>query len=78
MSTGMRQGTDAPLRILRLPQVEARTGLSRSSIYARIANGTFPPQVQLGPRAVGWIESEVEAWIRERIAASRRDASDLE
>ena len=78
MSRGTTQGMDAPLRILRLPQVEARTGISRSSIYARVAKGTFPPPIQLGPRAVGWIESEVEAWIREQIAASREDARDLE
>ena len=77
MSRGTRQSTDAPLRVLRLRQVEARTGLSRSSIYARVAKGTFPPPIRLGPRAVGWIESEVEAWIREQIARSRDDASDL-
>jgi prophage regulatory protein len=46
------------------------TGLSRSSIYLRVAQGTFPKQVSLGARAVGWRESDVEAWIeglRERV-----------
>ena len=71
MTRAMEQGLDAPARVLRLPRVQARTGLSRSTIYARVANGTFPKPVRLGARAVDWIESEVDAWIREQIAASR-------
>ena len=55
--------------ILRRKQVEARTGLSRSTIYARIRAGTFPAPVSLGPRAVGWIENDVERWISDRIEA---------
>jgi prophage regulatory protein len=43
--------------IHRLPVVKARTGLSRSSIYLRIAEGTFPKPVRLGRRAVGWVEA---------------------
>jgi len=50
-----------------------RTGLSRSSIYLRVANGTFPSQVSLGGRAVGWIESEIEAWLARQIAESRKE-----
>jgi prophage regulatory protein len=57
--------------IIRLPGVKHRTGLSRSSIYKKISEGTFPRQVRLGPRACGWIESEIDEWIRERIAKSR-------
>lgn len=58
--------------ILRLPTVKARTGLSRSSIYLRISEGTFPKPISLGgKRAVGWIEDEISAWIDERIEASR-------
>ena len=49
--------------ILRLPDVKARTGLSRSTIYARIAQGSFPKPVTLGGRAVGWIEKEVDEWL---------------
>ena len=60
-----------PIRILRLPEVQARTGLSRSTIYLRLEQGRFPRPVALGARAVGWIESEIDAWIRERIAESR-------
>jgi prophage regulatory protein len=61
------------LIILRRKQVEARTGLSRSSIYARIAAGTFPKAIDLGGgRAVGWIEAEINDWIKQRIEESRR------
>ena len=59
------------LIILRRKQVEARTGYSRSSLYKRMSEGTFPAQIKLGARAVGWIESEVTAFIESRIAASR-------
>ena len=52
-----------PARILRLPAVKELTGLSRSTIYARIAQGRFPGQVALGDHAVGWRESEIESWI---------------
>ena len=65
-----------PIRILRLPEVLARTGLSRSTIYLRIEQGRFPRPVPLGGRAVGWIESEIDEWIRERIAESRGDADE--
>ena len=60
-----------PTRFLRLPEVQAHTGLSRSTIYVRLDQGRFPRPVSLGSRAVGWIESELDEWIRERIAASR-------
>ena len=60
--------------ILRLPTVKARTGLSRSTIYLRIAEGTFPAPVSLGGRAVGWIEAEVNDWLVRRIEASRKAA----
>ena len=60
-----------PQRILRLPDVKTRTGLSRSTIYVRLADGDFPRPVSLGKRAIGWSEAEINAWISERIAASR-------
>lgn len=62
--------------ILRLPAVKQRTGLSRSTIYLRIAQGTFPAPVSLGARAVGWVESEVDDWIARRIADSRGVSTD--
>ncbi len=57
--------------ILRLPAVKARTGLARSTIYLRVAQGSFPRPVGLGGRAVGWLEAEVQNWLEQRIAASR-------
>lgn len=60
---------DASRRVLRRPEVTARTGLGKSSLYAQMQAGTFPRSVNLGPRAVGWIESEIDAWIDDRIAA---------
>ena len=58
--------------ILRLPAVKARTGLSRSTIYLRISEGSFPAPVSLGGRAVGWIEAEVSDWLSQQIEASRK------
>ena len=57
--------------ILRLPQVKKRTGLSRSSIYLRMAHGEFPESISLGGRSVGWLEQDVDEWILERIEESR-------
>ena len=57
--------------ILRLPGVMDRTGLARSSIYFKIREGTFPRPVSLGQRAVGWLASDIENWIENRVAASR-------
>ena len=59
-------------RILRLPSVRERTGLSRSSIYLRISEGRFPRPISLGERAVGWLESEITEWLNRRIEASRQ------
>ena len=58
--------------ILRLPQVKGRVGLSRSSIYLAVSQGRFPQPVRLGDRAVGWLESEVEAWLREKVDVARK------
>lgn len=53
-------------RILRRPEVETRTGLSRSTLYAMMAEGTFPKPVRLGKRAVGWTESAIVRWVESR------------
>lgn len=58
-------------RFLRLADVKARTGLSRSTIYLNISNGIFPRPVSLGARSVGWLESEINAWMTARIHESR-------
>jgi prophage regulatory protein len=54
--------------VLRLPQVKQKSGKSRSAIYHDISQGTFPKPIRLGARSVGWLESEVEAWIQSRRA----------
>lgn len=55
-------------RILRFPEVHARTGLSRTTIWREINAGRFPSQINITPHAVGWRESEVNAWIAARHA----------
>ena len=57
--------------ILRRPEVERATGLPRSTIYQLMADGRFPKPVSLGARSVGWLETEIAAWQKDRI--SRRD-----
>ena len=54
-------------RVLRRRDVERKTGLSRSGIYAGMASGWFPKPINLGPSSVGWIEAEIDGWIEERI-----------
>lgn len=61
--------------ILRLPAVKARTGLARSTIYLRVAQGTFPKPVSLGMRAVGWVEAEIQEWLQRQIEVSRKAAA---
>lgn len=58
------------LAILRRKQVEQRVGLSRSTIYAKVAAGEFPAPIALSARAVGWLESDITTWIEARIASS--------
>lgn len=55
------------MKIIRLKEVIAITGLSRSTIYERMSMEEFPHSVNLGGSAVGWLESEVHAWIENRI-----------
>lgn len=63
--------TDTIQTILRLKHVKARTGLSRSTIYQRIKEGSFPAQVSIGPRAVGWLDADIGAWIEQQVRTSR-------
>lgn len=58
-------------RVLRLPAVKAKTGLSRSTIYLRIATNSFPKPISLGGRAIGWLESEIELWLSTQVERSR-------
>lgn len=61
-------------RVLRLATVVHKTGLPKSTIYLRIKQGDFPEQVRLGPRSVGWLLTDVEAWLDERVRASVKAA----
>lgn len=57
-------------RIIRLPQVKAMAGISTTVIYDKMKRGEFPRQIKLG-RLSGWVESEIQDWIRKQISASR-------
>ena len=59
---------EQPRRFIKLAEVKTRTTLSTSEIYRRIAAGTFPAQVTLGPKSVVWIEAEVLDWCDSLIA----------
>ncbi|MGY0662972.1 helix-turn-helix transcriptional regulator [Bordetella bronchiseptica] len=62
-------GLVAQDRFLRMHQVCEMCGLSRSAIYGRIKLGLFPAQVQLGPKSVAWLASDISNWMQTRIAA---------
>jgi prophage regulatory protein len=68
----MANQTEARSTLIRLEAVKARTGLSRSTLYAYMRDGRFPQPVAISERCVAWIEGEIDAWIAERVAASRR------
>jgi prophage regulatory protein len=57
--------------VIRLPGVVAKTGLSRSSIYAAITRNEFPASISLGARSVGWLAADIDGWIESRIQARR-------
>lgn len=63
-----------PQRFIKLAKVKDYTSLSTSEIYRRIAAGTFPKQVKLGPKSVAFIEAEILAWCDE-MAAQRGEAA---
>ena len=65
MRTSITPIADSP-RILRRREVQERTGLPSSTIYDLISAGRFPRPIRLGPRAVGWLSHEVDAWIEAR------------
>ncbi len=61
-------------RLLRLNGVIEKTGLSRATIYRMQSERRFPTSSRLGQSAMGWIESEIDNWLEQRIAASREGA----
>lgn len=60
---------DTPIRLLRRPEVLKAIGLQRAALYALMREGRFPKPVRITARSVGWIESEVQAWLAERVRA---------
>lgn len=60
-------------RLLRLSDVKTAIGLERSTIYALIGVGLFPPQIKLGIRSVGWFESDIQAWIQYRSSSKTNE-----
>lgn len=61
-----------PIQVLRLRQVCTRTGLCKSSVYQLEAENRFPKRVHLSDRCVGWLESEIQEWLSQRVSCSRR------
>ncbi len=61
--------SNTTIRLIRLNEVLAMTGLSRSSMYRSIEKQQFPKQVSLGDRAVAWVESEVQDWLVDRVVS---------
>ena len=71
MAAEQRDTTDVPMRFIRRPVVMYLTGLGRTAIDDQEAAGHFPRRFPIGPRAVAWLESEVNAWQRARIERAR-------
>lgn len=67
--TGAAHAPPASRRVLRLPEVISKTGLSRTTLYTMSKTGQFPLSISLGGKAMGWIEAEIDAWIEDRMAA---------
>jgi len=65
--------TDRPEHILRIATVLARTGLSRSTLYRKMAQGSFPKNVAISKRCTGWRESAVSNWMRNPMFYSEED-----
>ena len=62
-------------QLLKMPEVRAKTGLSRSHLYALAQNGEFPKPIKLSERSSAWVESEVEGWIEDRITQRDQEAA---
>lgn len=69
-----KSSTDRP-RLIRLPEVLNRVGLSRSTVYNRVSTGSFPAPIKLGEKSVAWLEADVDAWIHDRVVKSSRGLS---
>lgn len=61
--------------LIRLPEVQRRTGYSKAWIYRLMSQGKFPTSVKIGTRAIAFVESEIDEWVNERIAESRKEVA---
>lgn len=77
MNLSKKQPNDN-LRLIRRKEVQSKTGLGASSIYAEMAKGLFPKPIQLSERRVAWVESEIDTWIAERIASRNTTTTPVE
>lgn len=64
----MKSSTRDDVRFLRLPDVKAITGLSRSTIYKKMATNSFPKQIAVGSNSVVWVKNQVDDWCDRLIA----------
>ena len=67
-----------PDRIIRFNTVRARTGLSRSTIYRKIAEGTFPAQLKISTNGAGWRESDINRWIADPAGWRQRSRNEFD
>ncbi|CAH3255666.1 hypothetical protein AI2602V1_1045 [Citrobacter freundii] len=61
--------------LIRLPEVQRRTGYSKAWIYRLISQKRFPSSIKIGSRAIAFIESEIDEWVNQRIAESRGEVA---
>ncbi|EMH4927459.1 MULTISPECIES: helix-turn-helix transcriptional regulator [Serratia] len=61
--------------LIRLPDVQRRTGYSKAWIYRLMSQGKFPASVKIGTRAIAFVESEIDDWVNQRIAESRKEVA---
>lgn len=64
-----------PQSLIRLPDVQRRTGYSKAWIYRLMSQGKFPASVKIGTRAIAFVESEIDDWVNQRIAESRQEVA---
>lgn len=67
--------SQAAQSLIRLPDVQRRTGYSKAWIYRLMSQGKFPTSVKIGTRAIAFVESEIDEWVNERIAESRKEVA---
>lgn len=77
MKSSKNQQTESN-RLIRRKEVQAKTGLGTSSIYAMMKQGKFPQSLKLSERRVAWLESDVDQWVTERIASHKTSIATIE